>query len=75
MPGVQAVISDFGGVLTTPLEDSFEAFQESSGVPPSALGEAMTALTGLGVARGLGMAAVWFRSADPAMADSEAARV
>lgn len=45
MPGVQAVISDFGGVLTTPLEDSFEAFQESSGVPLPALGEAMAALT------------------------------
>jgi putative hydrolase of the HAD superfamily len=45
MPGVQAVISDFGGVLTSPLHASFEAFQESSGVSLVALGEAMAHLT------------------------------
>jgi putative hydrolase of the HAD superfamily len=44
MPGVQAVISDFGGVLTSPLQASFEAFQEFSGVSLEALGEAMAHL-------------------------------
>jgi epoxide hydrolase-like predicted phosphatase len=44
MPGVQAVISDFGGVLTSPLQASFEAFHESSGVSLEALGEAMAHL-------------------------------
>ena len=44
MPGVQAVISDFGGVLTSPLQASFEAFQEASGVSLEALGEAMVHL-------------------------------
>ncbi len=46
MAGVQAVISDFGGVLTSPMEAAFEAFQESSGVSLAALGEAMAALAG-----------------------------
>jgi putative hydrolase of the HAD superfamily len=44
MPGVKAVISDFGGVLTSPLQASFEAFHESSGVSLEALGEAMAHL-------------------------------
>ena len=44
MREVQAVISDFGGVLTSPLQASFEAFQESSGVSLQALGEAMAHL-------------------------------
>lgn len=44
MPVVQAVISDFGGVLTSPLQGSFEAFEESSGVSLQALGEAMAHL-------------------------------
>jgi putative hydrolase of the HAD superfamily len=44
VPGVQAVISDFGGVLTSPLQAAFEAFQESSGVSLEALGQAMAAL-------------------------------
>ena len=38
---VRAVISDFGGVLTSPLIESFVAFQRSSGLTPQALGEAM----------------------------------
>ncbi len=29
---IEAVISDFGGVLTSPMLDSFVAFQDSSGV-------------------------------------------
>jgi epoxide hydrolase-like predicted phosphatase len=44
-PPVAAVISDFGGVLTSSLRGSFEAFQESSGIPLPELGRAMAALT------------------------------
>jgi putative hydrolase of the HAD superfamily len=40
----EAVICDFGGVLTSPLEDSFTAFQESSGISLKALGAAMSAV-------------------------------
>jgi putative hydrolase of the HAD superfamily len=42
---ITTVISDFGGVLTTPLYEAFAAFQRQSGIPPEALGEAMLALT------------------------------
>jgi epoxide hydrolase-like predicted phosphatase len=38
---VQAVISDFGGVLTTPLMNFFARFQDDAGVPIEALGKAM----------------------------------
>lgn len=38
---IRAVISDFGGVLTTPLIQSFVAFQEQTGVDYRRLGEAM----------------------------------
>jgi epoxide hydrolase-like predicted phosphatase len=45
-PGaVEAVISDFGGVLTSPLQGAFEAFQDSSGVSLEQLGTAMAAIT------------------------------
>ena len=37
----QAVVSDFGGVLTTPLIDGFLAYQEASGVTTEQLGQAM----------------------------------
>ncbi len=47
MSRIQAVISDFGGVLTSPLMDSFAAFQESSGVPLEALGKALAQLAAL----------------------------
>jgi putative hydrolase of the HAD superfamily len=40
-PPVRAVISDFGGVLTTPLMESFAAYQRLSGITPQQLGEAM----------------------------------
>jgi epoxide hydrolase-like predicted phosphatase len=36
-----AVISDFGGVLTTPLIESFVAFQDQTGIPMESLGVAM----------------------------------
>jgi len=38
---VKAVISDFGGVLTTPLLGSFMALQDEIGIQPGALGRAM----------------------------------
>jgi putative hydrolase of the HAD superfamily len=38
---IRCVISDFGGVLTTPLMRSFAAFQDETGIPPEALGNAM----------------------------------
>jgi epoxide hydrolase-like predicted phosphatase len=45
-PGLRvgAVISDFGGVLTTPLHGAFQAFQDTSGVPLAELGTAMAAI-------------------------------
>jgi putative hydrolase of the HAD superfamily len=41
---ITAVISDFGGVLTSPLLDSFVAFQDSSGISLEHLGMAMGAV-------------------------------
>jgi len=38
---LRAVVSDFGGVLTTPLLAAFAAFQEDSGISPENLGLAM----------------------------------
>jgi len=38
---IRAVISDFGGVLTTPLIQSFAAFQDQTGIAVEALGRAM----------------------------------
>ena len=38
---IRAVISDFGGVLTTPLQGSFMHFQEVAGIPLEALGQAL----------------------------------
>jgi putative hydrolase of the HAD superfamily len=38
---IRALISDFGGVLTTPLLGSFLAFQDETGIPADALGRAM----------------------------------
>ena len=42
---IEAVISDFGGVLTTPLVQSFMAFQDETGISAETLGEAMQAVT------------------------------
>lgn len=41
MSPIRAVISDFGGVLTTPLLEAFTAIQESTGISLEALGTAM----------------------------------
>jgi epoxide hydrolase-like predicted phosphatase len=42
---VEAVISDFGGVLTTPLFHAFARFQADHGIPLDALGQAMVLAT------------------------------
>jgi putative hydrolase of the HAD superfamily len=41
MSDVQAIISDFGGVLTSPLLDSFIAYEKLSGISVEELGRAM----------------------------------
>ena len=38
---IRAVISDFGGVLTTPLVEAFASFQDHSGISPEQLGQAL----------------------------------
>jgi len=45
MSRIEAIISDFGGVLTSPLLDSFTAFQSSSGISLEQLGKGMAAVT------------------------------
>ena len=41
---IRAVISDFGGVLTTPLIGSFARYQDATGISAEALGRAMQAI-------------------------------
>ena len=41
----KAIVSDFGGVLTTPLSLGFMAYEEASGVTAEELGKAMQRLT------------------------------
>ena len=41
MSALRAIVSDFGGVLTSPLIQSFARFQNASGIPLEALGTAM----------------------------------
>jgi len=43
MTEIEAVISDFGGVLTTPLIQSFMAFQDETGISAETLGKGMQA--------------------------------
>ena len=38
---IRAVVCDFGGVLTSPLEGSFQAFSDHSGIPLQAIGVAL----------------------------------
>ncbi len=45
MPEIEAVVSDFGGVLTTPLLSSFMAVQDRIGISPEELGKGMRAVT------------------------------
>jgi putative hydrolase of the HAD superfamily len=45
MPEIEAVVCDFGGVLTTPLLSSFMAVQDEIGISPEDLGKAMRAIT------------------------------
>jgi putative hydrolase of the HAD superfamily len=44
MTPIRAVVSDFGGVLTSPLLNAFGAFQDDSGVSAAAIGAAMGAV-------------------------------
>jgi putative hydrolase of the HAD superfamily len=44
MTVIEGVVSDFGGVLTSPLIDSFAAFQDSSGISLEQLGTAIAAV-------------------------------
>lgn len=44
MAGVRVIISDFGGVLTNPLEEAFIAWQAETGIPLEELGTAMMAV-------------------------------
>lgn len=45
MAEIEAVVSDFGGVLTTPLLTSFMAVQDEIGIAPEVLGKAMRAIS------------------------------
>jgi putative hydrolase of the HAD superfamily len=45
MPEIKAVVSDFGGVLTTPLLGSFERVQDEIQIPAEYLGKALGAAT------------------------------
>jgi len=45
MAEIKAVVSDFGGVLTSPLVESFMAFQDQTGITTETLGKAMQAAT------------------------------
>lgn len=40
---IEAIVSDFGGVLTTPLVESFMAFQDRTGITAEDLGKGMQA--------------------------------
>jgi putative hydrolase of the HAD superfamily len=44
MAEIEAIVSDFGGVLTTPLLGSFMAFQNETGISTENLGKAMQAV-------------------------------
>jgi putative hydrolase of the HAD superfamily len=41
MNSIKAIVSDFGGVLTSPLFDAFAGVQHTHGVPPEAFGTAL----------------------------------
>lgn len=41
---IRAIVSDFGGVLTTPLAGSFQTFADQSGIELATLGQALAAL-------------------------------
>ncbi len=41
---IRAIVSDFGGVLTTPLAGSFQSFADQSGIDLETMGQALAAL-------------------------------
>jgi len=42
---IRAIVSDFGGVLTTSLQDAFLGWELASGIPLTAMGTAMATIT------------------------------
>lgn len=42
---IEVVVSDFGGVISTPLADAFASFQDTSGIEPGQLGAALGKLS------------------------------
>jgi putative hydrolase of the HAD superfamily len=48
MSAARALVSDFGGVLTSPLSDAFTRLQREGGIPLDALGRAMAATAAAG---------------------------
>jgi putative hydrolase of the HAD superfamily len=48
MPELRAVVSDFGGVLTSPLVQAFATAHDGIEIPPEAYGKAMAAVTARG---------------------------
>ena len=44
MSAIEVLVSDVGGVLTSPLDHAFAHYQEETGIPPQALGAALAAL-------------------------------
>jgi epoxide hydrolase-like predicted phosphatase len=48
MSRIEMVISDFGGVLTTPLFEAFASFQDRVGIPPKSFGLALKSITDQG---------------------------
>jgi len=44
MSRIEMVISDFGGVLTTPLFEAFASVQDRVGIPPTSFGDAMRSI-------------------------------
>ena len=53
MSAIEVVVSDFGGVLTSPLDRAFARYQEEAGIPPEALGTALAAIAARGGAHPL----------------------
>jgi putative hydrolase of the HAD superfamily len=45
VPEIEAIVCDFGGVLTTPLLTSFMAIQDEIGISPESLGAGMKTIT------------------------------
>ena len=78
---IRALVCDFGGVLTSPIEEGFHAYEAASGVTLERLGDDLRFEDCLFVddlehnceaARQLGMSAVRFQDAEQAIAEINA---